>query len=155
MIREQPQFGIVIHRPVQDVYDFVMDLPKTPLWRPRMSDVAWVGEGEPGIGSRFRVTARALGYSFRFSFEVTEWEPPVWFAYRQDRGPITMHSGMQWVPENDGCRFLIGGNPQAGNFLVKLAEPLLWATLIKQNAADLVRLKEIMESGAAKNHEAR
>lgn len=146
-MRGEPQLGIWIQRPVHDVWDFVMDLPATPQWRPRMSDARWLNEGEPGVGSRFRVSAKALGVTFKFELEVTEWEPPHYFAYRQEQGPVRIDSAMEWVAERDGCRFLIGGNPTTRNVLVKLATPLLRANLLTQNMADLRRLKAIMESG--------
>jgi hypothetical protein len=111
-----------------------------------MSEVGWLDDGEPGVGSQFQVAAKTLGYTVRFTPEVTEWDPPYYFAYRQKTGPVLMDAAMQWVPKNDGCRFLIGGNPQANNLLVKLAEPFLWANLVKQNMDDLVRLKELLES---------
>ncbi len=148
-VAEQPSFGILIHRPIQDVWDFVMDLPQTPKWRPRMSNVEWVDEGDPRVGSRFRVWAKALGYTFRFNFEVTIWDPPHQFGYRQLNGPVAIDSHMVFVEQNGGCRFMIGGNPTSNNLLMKVAEPLLWGTLAKQNGADLIRLKEHLEAEIA------
>lgn len=147
-MRGEPQLGILIHRPVQDVWDFVLDLSSTPLWRPRMSGAEWADEADPGVGSRFRVAVKLLGSTFSFELEVTEWEPPHYFAYRQEQGPVRIDSAMEWVAEGDGCRFLIGGIPTTRNVLLKLATPILRANLLTQNMADLRRLKSIMESGA-------
>ncbi len=144
-IEDQPSFGILIRRPAQDVWDFVMDLPQTPKWRPRMSNVEWLEDGEPQVGSRFRVWAKVLGYTFKFNFEVTIWSPPHRFGYRQLTGPVAIDSFMLLTEHNDGCRFMIGGNPQANGLLMKLVEPLLWGTLAKQNGADLIRLKQHLE----------
>lgn len=145
---EQPQFGILIHRPVQDVWDYVMTIERTPEWRPRMSHLEWLDGGDHQLGSRFRLQAKALRYTFKFDFEVSRWEPPYWFGYRQLNGPFAIDSHMQFVEESGGCRFNLGGNPQPNTLIAKLIEPLMWGTLAKQNRDDLLRLKQIMESGA-------
>ena len=146
-MRGEPQLGILIDRPVQDVWDYVMDLPGTPRWRPRMSGARWTSDGPPEVGSRFEVSVRMLGYTFRFDLEVTEWEPPHYFAYLQEQGPVRIDSAMEWVAEGDGCRFLIGGNPTTRNVMVKMAEPFLRSSLIRQNMDDLRRLKSQLEAG--------
>lgn len=139
--------GIFIDRPAQDVFDYVMSLERTPEWRPRMSDARWLTPGEPGVGSRFRVSAKALLYTFHFELEVTEWDPPHYFAYFGNQGPVTIKSFMEWLPDGDGCRFFIGGEPEGNNLLVKVLRPAFEYTLVKQNLADFERLKDIMESG--------
>ena len=142
-----PHLGIFIDRSPEDVFAYVLDIGRTPEWRPRMSGAEWVTEGEPGVGSVFRVSARSLGYTFKFELEVTDWDPPRYFAYVGRQGPVVIDSFMEWYPDGDGCRFFIGGDPRPGNLLVRVLRPLFEVTLIRQNLADLNRLKEIMESG--------
>jgi len=139
--------GIYIERSAQDVFDFVMDLGRTPEWRPRMSGAEWVTPGPPGVGSKFRVSAKALLYTFKFELEITEWDPPHYFAYVGKQGPVLIKSFMEWLPDGSGCRFFIGGEPDSNNWVVKLLRPAFEYTLVKQNLADFDRLKAIMESG--------
>ena len=63
-MQEVPTMGILIRRPVQEVFDCVMDIEKTTSWRPRMSEVHWITEEDPGLGSRFQVVVRSLGSTF-------------------------------------------------------------------------------------------
>ena len=139
--------GIYIDRPAQAVFDYVMDIRRTPEWRPRMSGAEWITPGSPGVGSKFRVAAKSLGYTFRFELEVTEWNPPRYFAYVGKQGPVLIKSFMEWLPDGAGSRFFIGGEPEANHWIVNLMRPLLEYSLLKHNLADLDRLKEIMESG--------
>ncbi len=142
-----PHLGIYIDRSPADVFTYVLDIGRTPEWRPRMSGAEWITAGEPGVGSRFRVSAKALGYTFEFELEVTEWEPQRYFAYVGERGPVLIDSFMEWFPDGDGCRFFIGGDPRSNNRLVKLLRPAFEVSLLRHNLRDLERLREIMESG--------
>jgi uncharacterized protein YndB with AHSA1/START domain len=139
--------GIHIDRSPVDVFAYVLDIERTPEWRPRMSGARWASAGEPGVGSRFEVDVRMLGYRFDFEFEVTAWDPPRFFAYSAKQGPVTTDSFMEWIPDGDGCRFSIGGDPRSTNRLILALAPFFRYSLIRQNMADLERLKAIMEAG--------
>lgn len=86
-----------------------MDIEKTPLWRPRMSEVHWLSEGAPGLGRRFQVVVRAIGLTVRSEPEIVEWDPPYAVTYRRSNGPAQMESFMEWVPDGEDCRFMSGG----------------------------------------------
>lgn len=58
---DTPHMGIYINRPQQDVFDYVLDVERTPEWRPRMSAVAWITEGEPAVGSKIRLQRKRSG----------------------------------------------------------------------------------------------
>jgi hypothetical protein len=112
-----------------------------------MSRAKWITDGEADVGSKFRVSAKALGYTFNFELEVTEWDPPRYFAYTGKQGPVLIDSFMEWFPDGEGCRFFIGGDPRSNNWLVRALRPLFEFSLIRQNIDDLKRLRAIMESG--------
>lgn len=141
-----PHIGLYIDRPAQDVWDYVLDLARTPEWRPRMSGAEWITEGDPGVGSKFRVSAKALAYTFKFELEVTSWDRPHYFAYTGKQGPVLIDAFMEFLPDGDGSRFFIGGSPKANNWIMRTLEPFFWLSLIRHNLADFERLKEIMES---------
>lgn len=148
MLAATPHVGIYIERSPQDVFDYVLAIERTPEWRPRMSGAEWITTGDPGVGSRFRVLVRTLGYTFRFQLEVTVWDPPRLFAYTAQQGPVHTDSYMEWLPDGDGCRFSIGGEPRSNNRLISALRPLFEMSVVRQNLGDLRRLKAIMESGS-------
>lgn len=137
--------GIVIHRPVREVFDFVMDIEKTPMWRPRMSEVRWLTDEGPGLGSRFQVVVHALGLNVNFQPEIVEWEPPHAVTYRQSTGPAQMDSFLEWVPDGGDCRFMMGGRTGTEGWMRFLA-PMVGRSILYQNMKDLERLKAILEA---------
>ena len=143
-----PMQSVLIHRPRPEVFAFVMDLPKTPQWRPRMSEVRWLVDDEPGIGSRFSVVVRMLGWSFDFSPEVTAWDPPNAVSYRQTTGPVVTESHMEWIETDEGTLFRMGGTPKAGNRVMATLGRFFEGPLLRQNHYDLLRLKRLLEDQA-------
>lgn len=143
-MQETPMMGILIRRPVEEVFDYVMDIEQTPVWRPRMSAVRWLTDGEPGLGSRFEVTVKVLGMTVRFEPEIVTWDPPHAATYRQSSGPAQMDSFLEWLPQGDHCRFQMGG--EAGNRgWMRYLAPLIGRSVLSQNMQDLVRLKTMLE----------
>ena len=146
-MQEIPMMSIVIRRPIDVVFGFVMDISQTSRWRPRMSDVTWLTDGEPRVGSRFRVVVRMLGIPFRFDPELTLWDPPRAVSYRQVTGPVLTDSHMEWSPIGSMTRFAIGGTPTAGNLPMRVLGSLFVGPLLRENHHDLLRLKAILETG--------
>ena len=142
-----PMQSVLIRRPRQAVFDFVMDLPQTPRWRPRMRAVEWLDATEPEIGSTFTVKVKMLGWSFGFEPEITNWDPPRSVSYRQTTGPVLTESHMEWLEVEDGTIFRMGGTPSAGNRVMAFLGPLFEGPLLRQNHYDLQRLKQILEAG--------
>lgn len=144
-MEEVPMMGILIHRPVQDVFDYVMDLSKTARWRPRMSEVRWTTDDPPGLGARFRVVVRAIGLTVTFEPEIVEWDPPHAVTYRQSTGPAQMDSFMEWVPDGFNCRFMMGARTGTDGWMRFLA-PMVGRSILTQNMRDLERLKQQLEA---------
>ncbi len=140
-----PMQSILIRRSRQAVFDFVMDLPKTPQWRPRMSEVRWLDDDVRAVGSRFGVTVKMLGWSFEFSPEVTLWDPPHAVSYHQKSGPVLTESHLEWLEVDDGTIFRMGGTPTAGNRVMAVIGHLFEGPLLRQNHHDLLRLQRLLE----------
>lgn len=45
-------------------------------WDPTVAEAERLGEGEPGLGSRFRVLVRWLGRDTELEYEITEFDSP-------------------------------------------------------------------------------
>jgi uncharacterized protein YndB with AHSA1/START domain len=144
-LQEIPMMGILIRRPVEEVFAFVMEIERTPEWRPRMSAVEWMTDDEPGVGSRFRVTVKTLGLTVHFEPEIVAWDPPHAVTYRQSTGPAQMDSFMEWRPEGGDCRFQMGATVGSQGWMRFLA-PLVGRSVLPQNMRDLIRLKRVLES---------
>jgi uncharacterized protein YndB with AHSA1/START domain len=67
---------IVIHRPVEEVFDFVADERNEPRYNPHMTRVEQTSDGPIGVGSRFRADITSMGRSFEMLVEYTGFERP-------------------------------------------------------------------------------
>ena len=52
---------VVIHAPVEEVFDLVADERNEPRYNPRIVRAEKVGEGSIGLGSRFVAEPRGMG----------------------------------------------------------------------------------------------
>ncbi len=143
---EIPMMTVDVRRPIEEVFGFVMDIEQTPRWRPRMSEVRWMTDDTPAVGSRFGVTVKSLGLTFHFDPVITVWDAPHRVSYRQETGPVLTDSHMEWVTEDGATRFRMGGVPQANTWWMRTAERRFYGPLLKANYFDLIRLKAILES---------
>ena len=76
------EFAAHIDRPVQEVFAFVTDLPRTPEWRTtvlRAEAIQW--QAVSPVGAHFRAITRVAGRRWNWVLEVTAWDPPGRFAY--------------------------------------------------------------------------
>ena len=80
--------SIVIERSIQDVFDFVHDPTKDPLWQTTLLESQPLDEGPLRAGSRVREVRRFLGIRLETSWEVTEYEPPTRSAITSTSGPV-------------------------------------------------------------------
>jgi uncharacterized protein YndB with AHSA1/START domain len=67
---------IIIHRPVEEVFDFVADERNEPRYNPRMLDVELITDGPIGLGTRFRVELMTGGRTMPMTIEFTGFDPP-------------------------------------------------------------------------------
>jgi Polyketide cyclase / dehydrase and lipid transport len=67
---------IVIHRPVEEVFDFVADERNEPRYNPRMVHVELISEGPIGLGARFRTELETRGRTMPMVVEFTGYERP-------------------------------------------------------------------------------
>lgn len=72
----RPQGEIVIHRPVEEVFDFVADERNEPRYNPRMLRAEKVSPGPIGVGTRFRAAIASRRRTTEMTIEVTTYERP-------------------------------------------------------------------------------
>ncbi len=67
---------IVIHRPVEEVFDFVSDERNEPRYNSQMLKAERISGGPIGLGSRFRAELRTRGGTMPMTVEFTEFDRP-------------------------------------------------------------------------------
>ena len=139
---------IVIDAPIERVWAEIADLEGQPRWMHEMKSVRLTTPGPVGVGSVGESDIRILGVSVSDPVTVTEFDPPHRFGMRHDgafkgSGLITLESGA------DATTTIVRWEEVLiPPVLTHLAALALTPTLAGIFQADLVRLKELVETGS-------
>jgi len=131
----------VISRPVEAVYDYVMDVANDPNWRTGPDESGWRA-GEP-------FSVGAIGYSRAGNREI-EWRietfvPGERVDWELLSGPIRGYGGYRFEVVEGGTRFTLVADVRPTG-LYRLLGPIFTRMGRRQNQADVERLRDILES---------
>ncbi len=139
---------IVIDAPIERVWAEVADVEGQPRWMHDMKTVRVLTPGSVTVGTEAVAEVRIFGISISDPVRITEFEPPHRFAISHEgsfkgRGLITLESGA------DGTTTIVRWEERLiPPLLPHLGALVLTPTLGSIFQADLVRLKELVESGS-------
>ena len=138
------EHSVTINRPLQEVYEFVVDIDNAPQWR---SGVLEVHKNSPEIevGAIATEVLQFMGRRLETTYEITEYVPNRVFAFKTISGPIPME-GTSTFEEVGGATkisFVIQGEPSG---VLKLAEAMVAQTARRQIKTDYANLKALLES---------
>lgn len=93
-----------IAHPPKKVWDYLLAIDQTPMWRTHLGTVSWADERPVDVGSRIDVTTSLLWYcNVRMVCEVTCFQPDAGvFAYRVVDGPATTENKYRVRSEDNG-----------------------------------------------------
>jgi len=138
---------IVVDAPIERVWEAVADIGGQPRWMHDMKSVQVLTSGPVGVGTEAVAEVRILGISVSDPVHITEFEPPDRFGISHDgsfkgHGLITLESGA------DGTTTIVRWD----EVLIPPVLPHLGALAMSPTLgaifqADLVRLKELVETG--------
>jgi uncharacterized protein YndB with AHSA1/START domain len=72
--------GIVIERPIEDVFAFFSDFENSPLWGRTITTVK-NADGPVGVGTVFREESKIMGRVLKDQSDVTVFDPPTGISY--------------------------------------------------------------------------
>ncbi len=137
--------SIEINRPVEEVFDYVVNPENLPEW----SGLAIEVKDAPGPlreGDAFTVVGKFLGRQFETPYERTSYESPRRYTDRAAGGPIPDQDWTYTFEEvSGGTRLTRVAEGEPGGFF-KLAEPLIERALKRQVRTDLETLKDLLEA---------
>ena len=117
--------SVVIDRPPQEVFAYVSDLQNLPEWGALSGEMRKETEGPPEVGARYTADLTFLGRRLVISYEVSAYEPPRLFAFRNLDGPLYDEYTYTFeAAEGGGTRFSMAIEMQPGGFY-RLIGPLL------------------------------
>ena len=140
---------IEIARPPAEVAAFAGDLANSTRWYENIVAVVPEQSGAPEVGSRADFTARFLGRTLTYTYEIRELDPGRRLVMSTEQGPFPMETTYAWEQTPDGgTRMTLRNRGQPSGF-AGVAAPLMERAMRRANRKDLARLKELLEGDAA------
>ena len=138
---------ITIARPADAVAAYAADPANAPAWYENIASVRWESEPPLRTGSRVAFTARFLGRSLAYTYEITEFVPAERLVMRTAQGPFPMETTYTWKALDDRSTRMTLRNRGAPTGFSKLAGPVMTAAMRRANRKDLAKLRQILEAG--------
>ncbi len=139
------QHTIVIDRPLDEVWDYLMDARNDPVW---ITNVVEVGRGadQPiDDGLEIDEVFSFLGKRVPVTLVVTGHEPKRRSAVDVTRSPVPGRGSYELAPENGGTRFTMTMETDAHGFF-RLAEPVFARIARRDIVTSCERLKDLLEA---------
>ena len=132
-----------IHCPVERVFAFIVDDKNLRNWQTGLVENELLTEGPLQAGTRFREVRRMGPREAEIQGEITSFVPNELFATRTLTQPhVTVSYTLE--PANGETRITYRFTMTTKGFM-RLIEPLFAASIMKDSAADLAKLKRILE----------
>jgi uncharacterized protein YndB with AHSA1/START domain len=95
---------ILIHRPVEMVFDYVADQRNEPVYNPRMLQSEKITDVPIGVGTRFRATARSGRRMVEMLIKITEYDRPRRLGSRTTMSSVDVNGGLTFEPVDGATR---------------------------------------------------
>lgn len=139
--------GVVVNRPVQQVFAFVADFENDTKWRKGHKEAKRTTPLPIGVGTKCREVIRAMGMQKELVLEVTEFEPNKKMAFTATRfGPMEPRGSFAFKEVQGGTQVAFIGEPKVKG-LFKLFVPLMSRFAKSDMKKSLATLKAQLESG--------
>ena len=140
---------VVVDAPIERVWAVLADVEGQPRWMHDMKSVRLTTPPPTGVGTRGVSTVRVFGIAVTDPVTITEFEPPSRFALRHE-GTVSGSGVITLEPGADGTTTIVHWDER----LIVPAVPHLGAEVLTRVfgpifQADLFRLRDLVESGAA------
>jgi len=137
-------FGMLVDKPVKDVFAFVADPNNMPKWNSAVVSLEQITPGEVGVGTKFKSTGEMMGRRIEGEMQVTAYEPDTKCGFQVNAGPMQVNITLSFKTVGTGTKVSLNaqGNP-AGFF--KLAEGVMTGRVKSMMEENLARLKTQLE----------
>lgn len=137
---------IIIDQPLEVVAEYAANPDNAPYWYKNIDSANWLTPRPLSQGSKVAFTARFMGKTLAYTYEIIKYEPCRELVMRTAEGPFPMETTYRWQ-RVDGHKTHMtlrnAGNPKG--FSVVVAPFMKWA-MRRANRNDLKTIKEILEA---------
>jgi carbon monoxide dehydrogenase subunit G len=138
--------GVLIDRPVKDVFAFVTNPNNMSKWNSAVVSMQQITPGAIGVGTKFKNVGEMLGRRIEGEMQVVAFEPDTKYGFQMNAGPMQVNVVLTFKTVGTGTKINLNaqGNP-AGVF--KLAEGVMQGRVKSMMEENLARLKSVLEKG--------
>ena len=140
------EIGLDVARPGAEVFAFVDDVAKAPLWLSRCARLEQSSPLPKRVGSTLRYTYREGAGSGGMDGAVTEYQPGRRLVMRFTDKMFDVEVGFDFAPAGAGTRIEHAVTITPKPLMARLMAPLIRGATQKQIAQDSARLKRLLES---------
>jgi uncharacterized protein YndB with AHSA1/START domain len=146
MLRAESE--IQIDRPVDEVFEFMTDAGKVPMWMTSVIESRQSPAGRIGVGTEYEHTVKFLGKRFTTRARTTECVPPRRLVFVAMDRRFEMEATVTLEPQGSGTgvREIIRGDARG---FFKVAEPVLVRAVQRHLEGSFADLKDLVESQTA------
>ncbi len=137
---------VIIHRPVESVFDFVLNGANNKLWRSSVLDIKPLSPAPYGVGSRFEQGLKGPGGRIAGDYEITELRTNELLRFQVIAGPARPTGLYRFQPRDGGTELTFVLDYQAKG-LSRLMEPMIQRSM-EQEVRMLDQLKAFLEKHA-------
>jgi uncharacterized membrane protein len=146
MVSVDVEVQATIARPRPIVAAYCCDPDNATSWYANIDAVRWETSKPLAVGSRFAFSARFLGRSLDYTYEVVEWTPEERFVMCTAQGPFPMETTYEWSDAPDGATLMRLRNRGEPTGFYRVATPLMSPAIKRATGKDLRRLKSVLEA---------
>lgn len=132
--------SVYIHRPPEDVFDYLVDLRNELEWNPGIESMEKLTDGPIGVGTRFLAKWKQ---SKQVEVECTAYERPRRWVY-VNGGPVSVRLSIELKPQ-DGGTLLDSAFDAHPNGWFCLVFPIFVQVMKRQERQNMINLKAFIE----------
>ena len=137
--------SITINRPINNVFNFVLDGTNNPLWRPAVLDIERVPGKPSGAGAVYKQGLKGPGgRRIDGDYEIVECQPDELIRFQVIAGPARPTGTFRFEPAGNATRVTFNLELEPKGF-TRLLSPMIASTM-KSEVATLSNLKAYLES---------
>jgi uncharacterized protein YndB with AHSA1/START domain len=123
----------VIERPREEVAAFAADPSNAPAWYVNIDSVEWRTPPPVAVGSRMEFSARFLGRTLVYTYEIADLVPGERLVMRTAEGPFPMETTYTWEAlDADRTRMTLRNQGEPSGF-TSVAAPMMAAAMRRAN----------------------
>ena len=136
---------ITINRPIEEVFAYVSDLQNGPQWQNALVEARRMSEGPLGIGTQYTGVRKFMGRRMESVIQYTTYEPNKKVAFKSISGSSPFEQSFLFESTAEGTKLTSILELQTGG-IMGLADPLIAASVKRENEANFGDLKDLLES---------